>query len=202
MMRLYDYLPSGNGYKVRLALTQLGLPFERVEMDITKGETRRPDFLAKNPNGRIPVLEIEPGVYLSESDAILCYLADGSELMPDDRLERARVLAWMFFEQYSHEPYIAVLRSWLQHHPELVEGKAGELKERKEKGYAALGVMEGHLADRAFFVGGRYTVADIALYAYTHVAREGGFDLGPFAAIRAWLGRVAREPGHIPIGQG
>ena len=211
-MRLYDYLPSGNGYKVRLALAQLGIPFERVEMDILEGETRTPEFLAKNPNGRIPVLEIEPGLYLSESDAILCYLAEDTELMPDDRLERARVLQWLFFEQYSHEPYIAVLRHWLQHHPERIQaeriqaeriqGKAGELEERQEKGYAALRVMEQHLEAHDYLVAGRYSIADIALYAYTHVASEGGFDLGGFPAIRAWLDRVAHEPRHIPITQG
>ncbi len=153
-MRLYDYLDSGNGYKVRLALAQLGIPFERIEIDIMKGETRTPEFLAKNPNGRIPVLEVEPGVFLAESDAILCYLAEGTDLMPNDRLERARVLQWLFFEQYSHEPYVAVARFWGTHlAPEQVDAAA--LAERREKGHAALAVMESHLDDREFFVAGR-----------------------------------------------
>ncbi len=200
-MRLYDYLDSGNGYKVRLALSQLAVPFERIELDIMKGETRTPEFLAKNPNGRIPVLEVEPGQFLAESDAILCYLAEGTEWMPDDRLERARVLQWLFFEQYSHEPYVAVARFWVTHlAPELVDAAA--LAERREKGHAALAVMDSHLRGREFFVAGRYGIADIALYAYTHVAHEGGFDLAPYPALRAWLARVAARPGHIPITQG
>ena len=198
MLRLYDYLPSGNGYKVRLLLTQLGEPFECVELDIIKGETRTPEFLAKNPNGRIPTLEIEPGVFLAESNAICWYLAEGSRFLPDDRLARAQVLQWMFFEQYSHEPNIATLRFWVTHDL-LTADRRAQLESKRSLGYAALDVMERHLATHDFFVAGRYTIADIALYAYTHVAGEGGFDLEPFAALRAWLARVRAQPGYIEI---
>jgi glutathione S-transferase len=200
-MRLYDFLSSGNGYKVRLLLSQLAIPFERVEMNILEQATRTPEFLAKNPNGRIPVLELEDGTSLAESNAILFYLAEGTSFLPSDRLERARVLQWMFFEQYSHEPYIAVARAWL-HLFGMDEERRRQLPQKQRLGYDALGVMEGHLAARAFFVGERYSIADIALYAYTHVADEGGFDLDRFAAVRAWLDRVRAEPRHIPITQG
>jgi glutathione S-transferase len=199
-LRLYDFLESGNGYKVRLLLAQLGRPFERIEVDLLKGGSRTPEFLARNPNGRIPVLEFPDGTCLWESNAIQWYLAEGTPFLPDDRLERARVLQWMFFEQYSHEPYIAVVRFW--HHAGLVEKNRAQLSERVERGYAALAVMEGHLASRSFFAAGRYTIADIALYAYTHVAHEGGFDLAPYGAVRAWLERVRAQPGHVPITQG
>ena len=200
-MRLYDFLPSGNGYKVRLLLTQFAIPFERMEMNILEQATRTPEFLAKNPNGRIPVLELEDGKFLAESNAILFYLAEGTPLLPSDRLERARVLQWMFFEQYSHEPYIAVARAWL-HIFGMDEERRRQLSQKQKLGYDALGVMEGHLAARVFFVGERYSIADIALYAYTHVADEGGFDLARFPAVRAWLDRVRAEPRHIPITQG
>jgi glutathione S-transferase len=200
-MRLYDFLSSGNGYKVRLLLSQLAIPVERVEMSILAGATRTPEFLAKNPNGRIPVLELEDGTFLAESNAILFYLADGTWFLPSDRLERARVLQWMFFEQYSHEPYVAVARAWL-HLFGMDEERRRQLPQKQRLGYDALGVMEGHLAAREFFVGERYSIADIALYAYTHVADEGGFDLGRFPAVRAWLDRVRAEPRHIPITQG
>jgi len=197
MLRLYDYLPSGNGYKVRLLLHQLGIPFERVELDIVRGETRTPDFLARNPNGRIPTLELEDGTHLAESNAILWYLAEGTRFLPAERLDRARVLQWMCFEQYSHEPNIATVRFWL--HTELTDERRALLPAKRASGEAALGVMECHLRARPFFVGDRYTIADIALYAYTHVAGEGGFDLEPYAAVRAWLDRVRGQPGHVPI---
>ena len=193
MLTLYDYLPSGNGYKVRLLLSQLGRPFRLVEKDILEGETRTPEFLAMNPNGRIPVLELEDGRRLAESGAILFYLADGTPFLPDDGFTRAEMLQWMFFEQYSHEPYIAVARFWTHSLGKPVDA------EKMERGYQALDVMERHLASRRFFVGERYTIADIALYAYTHVAHEGGFDLVAYPNIRAWLSRVAAEPGHVPI---
>ncbi|TMA36119.1 MAG: glutathione S-transferase family protein [Deltaproteobacteria bacterium] len=193
MVTLYDYLPSGNGYKVRLLLSQLGVRFRLVEKDIMKGETRTPDFLAINPNGRIPVLELEDGRRLAESDAILFYLAEGTRFLPEERLARAEVLQWMFFEQYSHEPYIAVARFWTHY-----LGKAVDA-EKTERGYQALDVMERHLGVRQFFVGERYTIADVALYAYTHVAHEGGFNLVAYPNVRAWLGRVASEPGHVAI---
>lgn len=201
MYRLYDYLPSGNGYKVRLLLTLLGLPFERVELDIDRAETRTAAYLAKNPNGRIPALELENGEVLAESNAILFYLADGTPYLPDDRWLRAQVLQWMFFEQYSHEPYVAVARYFLQH-LEMTEARRVLLAEKQEKGRAALAVMEDHLATRTYFVGERTTIADLALYAYTHVADEGGYDLEPYPAVRAWLARVTAEPGHIPVTQG
>lgn len=198
MYRLYDYLSSGNGYKVRLLLHQLGIPFERVELDIVKGETRTADFLAKNPNGRIPTLEVAPRVYLAESNAILFYLAEGTPFLPADRLERAQVLQWMFFEQYSHEPNIATVRYWITH--DLLTPERQTLLEAKRVlGYAALDVMEQQLARHAYFVGDRYSIADIALYAYTHVADEGGFDLTRFPAVRAWCERVRAQPRHIPI---
>ena len=195
MLRLYDSLASGNGYKVRLLLHQLGIPFERVELDIVRGETRTPAFLARNPNGRIPTLELEDGTHLAESNAILWYLAEGTAFLPPDQRDRARVLQWMCFEQYSHEPNIATVRFWL--HTELTDDRRALLPAKRALGEAALGVMDGHLRERPFFVGDRY----IALYAYTHVAGEGGFDLAPYPAVRAWLGRVCAQPGHVPITQ-
>jgi glutathione S-transferase len=195
MLTLYDYLPSGNGYKVRLLLSQLGIRFRLVETDILKGETRTPEFRAINPNGRIPVLELEDGRRLAESDAILFYLAEGTPFLPEERFARAEVLQWMFFEQYSHEPYIAVARFWTHY-----LGKAVDA-EKIERGYQALDVMERHLVSRRFFVGERHTIADIALYAYTHVAHEGGFDLAAYPSVRAWLARVTAEPGHVAITQ-
>jgi glutathione S-transferase len=198
MLRLYDDPISGNGYKVRLVLTQLGIPFEYVTLDIMKSETRTPAFLAKNPNGRIPTLRLEDGTHLAESNAIIWYLAEGTKLAPQDRLARGQTLQWMFFEQYSHEPYVAVARFW-KHLPSLSEEQLRQLPDRTKRGYAALGVMEQHLATRSFFVGERYGLADVSLYAYTHVADEGGFDLAPYPAIRAWLARVAAQPNHIAI---
>ncbi len=200
MLRLYDYLPSGNGYKVRLLLHQLQIPFELVAVDIEKGESRTPEFLRRNPNGRIPVLELEDGTCLAESNAIQWYLAEGTRMLPDARLLRAQVLQWLCFEQYSHEPYIAVVRHW--HHIGLTPERERQLPEKRERGEAALGVMERHLATRRFFVAERYSIADIALYAYTHVADEGGFDLTAFPAVRRWLANVCAEPHHVPISQG
>ncbi|PSB44931.1 glutathione S-transferase [Cyanosarcina cf. burmensis CCALA 770] len=200
MLKLYDFLPSGNGYKVRLLLTQLGIPFERVEINILKGESRTPEFLKKNTNGRIPVLQLESGDFLAESNAILFYFSENTEFLPADKLLRARVLQWLFFEQYSHEPNIATPRFWIT---EL--GKADEYREaieqKRQAGYAALGVMEQHLTQQKFFVGDRYSIADIGLFAYTHVADEGGFDLSRFPAIQAWIERVKAQPNYIPITQ-
>jgi glutathione S-transferase len=202
MIRLYDYLPSGNGYKVRLLLMQLAVPFERVELDIIKGETRTPEFLHKFPNGRIPAVEIEDGKLLFESNAIIAYLAEGSPFMPVDRFQRAQVLQWLFFEQYSHEPYIASVR-YLMIHPDVKDSRRSIIEPlMRPRGYDALGVMEGHLKSREWFVGDRYSIADIALYAYTHVADEGGFDLSSYPAIRAWLERVKSQPRHVPITRG
>jgi glutathione S-transferase len=199
MLTLYDFMDSGNGYKVRLALAQLGLSYRLVECDILKGETRTPEFLARNPNGRIPTLELEDGTFLAESGAIIWYLAEGTPLAPADRKARAETLQWMFFEQYSHEPYIAVARFWKHFLPKLTPLQELDLPERMKKGYAALDVMEKHLASRPFFVQDRYGLADIALYAYTHVAHEGGFDLGRYPHISDWLKRVAAQPGHVSI---
>jgi glutathione S-transferase len=196
MLRLYDYYDSGNGYKVRLLLTQLGLAFEYVEKDIMKGETRTPEFLALNPNGSVPVLQLDDGTALAESNAILFYLAEGTPYLPADKLERARVLQWLFFEQYSHEPYIAVVR-FLLRHTAADDPRRSILEQRRKGGYDALGVMERHLAECSFFAANRYTIADIALYAYTHVCDQGGFDLGPYPAVRAWLARVERTPGYV-----
>jgi len=197
--RLYDYLPSGNGYKVRLVLRQLRLPYELVELDIKRGETRTPEFLAKNPNGRIPLLEIPGHGFLAESHAIIGYLAEGSALVPADRLERARMWQWLCFEQYSLEPNIGTARFWIASLKK-TEAELGEkLVEKRRSGHAALDVLERGLEGREFLVGNRYSLADIALYAYTHVAPEGGFSLEPYPAIRAWCARVAAQPGHVPI---
>ena len=201
MLRLYDYLPSGNGYKVRLLLTQLSIPFERVELDILKGLTRTPEFLAKFPNGRIPAIELDDGRLLFESNAIITYLADGTTFLPDDKFERAQVMQWLFFEQYSHEPYIASVR-FLVMYPQVTDDRRMIIDLMRRRGYDALGVMEGHLKSRDWFVGNQYSIADIALYAYTNVADEGGFDLSAYPSVLAWLDRVKSQPKHIPITQG
>ena len=197
-MKLYDHRPSGNAYKVRLLLAQLARPYERVELDIERGETRTPEFLRINPNGRIPVLELDDGTHLCESNAILFYLAQGTAFLPEDPRRVAEALQWMFFEQYSHEPFVAVLRFW-SFANKLGEHRADELAAKRAGGDAALAVMERHLEANAFFVGSRESLADLALYAYTHVADEGGFELGDYPAIRAWLDRVATSPGHVPM---
>lgn len=197
-MRLYDFLPSGNGYKVRLLLAQTGRPFDWVNLNILKDETRTDDFLKKNPNGRIPTLELEDGRFLFESNAILSYLAQGTSFLPVDAYQSAQVLQWMFFEQYSHEPFIAVSR-FIHEFCQPGDRRHDELPILKPKGEAALAVMDQHLADHEFFVGDRYSIADIALYAYTHVAHEGGFDLSPRPNVRRWLRAVAHQDNHIPI---
>ncbi|HZY02535.1 MAG TPA: glutathione S-transferase family protein [Anaeromyxobacteraceae bacterium] len=198
MYRLHDFLASGNGYKCRLLLHHLGLPFERVEVDILRGESRTEAFARLNPEGRVPVLEFEDGTTLPESNAILCFLAEGTPWLPKGRLDRAQVLRWLFWEQYSHEPNVATARHWVMHLPP-DEERQRLLPRKLEQGARALAVMERHLAGRRWFVGAGPTVADLALYAYTHVAPEGGFDLGPLAAVRSWLARVAALPGHVPI---
>ncbi len=197
MYRLYDYLPSGNGYKVRLLLTQLGQAYEWIELDILNGETRTVEFLAKNPNGRIPVLEVSRGEFLSESNAILMHLGEDTQFLPQERLARSRVMEWLFFEQYSHEPYIATSRFWRMHGMADLHREA--LEQKQAPGYAALSVLETRLAERPFLVGDRYTIADIALFAYTHVAPEGEFDLTGFPRIQAWITRVQAQPRHISI---
>ncbi|MCW5752241.1 MAG: glutathione S-transferase family protein [Alphaproteobacteria bacterium] len=198
MYRVHGMRASGNCHKVGLLLDLLGAPYEWVETDVTKGETRTPAFLAMNSNGKVPVLEIGPGQYLAESNAILHYLAEGTPFLPADRLDHARVLQWMFFEQYSHEPYIATSRYWL-HILKEPEKYRARLEECRPRGLAALGVMERHLSGADWFAAGRCTIADIALHAYTHVAHEGGFDLAPFPAVRRWLARVSALPGYRPM---
>jgi glutathione S-transferase len=196
MVRVYGMAESGNCYKVKLLLSQLRQPFEWIETDIMQGLTRKPAFLEMNPNGKVPTLEIEPGVFLPESNAILCYLAEGSPYWPSDRLARARALQWMFFEQYSHEPYVAVARFILVF---LKQPNHPDLAEKQRRSHLAFAVMEQHLAKEPFFAGGRYSIADIALFAYTHVADEGGLDLSPYPAVSAWLKRVKTQRGYVPI---
>jgi len=197
-MHLFDYLDSGNGYKVRLLLAQLGQRYDWTEVDIDAGKTRTPEFLKRNPNGRIPTLELDDGTNLAESNAILWYLAEGTPFVATDRVGRAQVLQWMFFEQYSHEPYVATPRFIVKHlaadHP-----RRAELPDRLARGRDALAVMEAHLEGRQFFVGKRYSIADIALYAYTHVAHEGGHDLAPYPRVNAWLKRVASQRRYVPL---
>jgi glutathione S-transferase len=197
-MVLHDFLDSGNGYKIRLLLSQLGLPYRYHEIDIMKGESRTPEFLAKNPNGRIPLLELPDGQFLAESDAILWYLAEGSAFIPAGRMARAQVLQWMFFEQYSHEPYVATARFIMRHFP-ADSPRRSELPQRLARGREALAIMDAHLTTRAFFADERYSIADIALYAYTHVAGDGGLDLAPYPAVRAWIARVAGQPRYVGL---
>lgn len=198
---LHEYSASGNCYKVRLTAAHLGVPLERREYDILKGETRTPSFLAEvNPNGRIPVLQIGHR-FIPESNAACFYLADGSTLVPEDRFDRADMLRWMFFEQYHHEPNIATMRFWLAYVGEerLNEAQRVQMPAKRAAGEAALKLMDEHLADRHFFVGDSLSLADIALYAYTHVAEEGGFALSDFANVREWMERVAQLPGHVAM---
>ena len=199
MLTAWGMSSSGNCYKVKLALSQLALPHAWKEVDTTKGETRTAEYLAMNPNGQVPLMRMEDGGFLPESNAILWYLAEGSPLAPADRASRARALQWMFFEQYSHEPYVAVARFILYYLPADTPRRA-DLPRLQERGHKALGVMEAHLAREPFFAGGRYSVADISLYAYTHCAADGGFDLAPYPAVRAWLERVRAQPRHVPLG--
>ena len=208
MYTLYSMQQSGNAYKVRLALHQMEMPVRLVNVDILRGENRTPDFLAKNPEGRVPLLELpgpessslEPSSprYLPESNAILCFIAEGTPLFPAGRWERADVLRWMFFEQNSHETYLAQPRFWLS-----VRGGADlrrdHFDEWLERGYQALTSMERHLAGADWFAAGRYTIADIALFAHTHVAGEGGFDLTSFPNVLEWIERVEAQPRHVGI---
>ena len=195
-MRLFDSAISGNSYKVRLCAAQVGVPLEIVPVDILRGESRTPEFLRMNPNGRTPLLD-DDGFVLAESNAILAYLARGTRLLPEDRRRWALVFQWLFFEQYSHEPYIATSRFWLLHKPAGPERDAA-IAARRDGGLAALRVMDGHLATRAFFVD-EYSIADIALFAYTHVSHEGGFSLDELPHVRAWLDRVRATPGFVAM---
>jgi glutathione S-transferase len=198
-MLLYNSQVSGNCYKVRLLLAHLGLDYERHEVDVVDRSNRRQLLGELNPALRVPTIVLDDGRSLGESGAILWYFGDGTPFVPVDRYERARVLQWMFFEQYDHEPAIAVIRFWLAYSGRPPEEFAGRLHDRREAGYRALAAMEQHLDARDWFAGAQMTLADIALYAYTHVAHEGGFDLAAYPAIRSWLDRVAAQPGHVPI---
>jgi glutathione S-transferase len=196
MLRLYDYLPSQNAWKVRLLLSHLGLEYERVPVSIFEGESHSEAYLEKNPAGAVPVLEVEPGRTIAESNAILCYLAEGTPYLPQDRFERAQVMQWLFFEQSYVEPQIGSLRYWTL---------TGKLAKRSEDAVAgkrasslrALAALERHLARRTFLVGERYTIADMAVYAYAAHADEAGLDLAPYPAFRAWIGRVEAQPGFL-----
>jgi glutathione S-transferase len=195
---LYDSPVSGNCYKVRLLLAHLGIPYERRAVDVVD-RSNRPELLGGlNPALRVPTLVLDDGRPLGESGAILWYFGEGTRFVPDDRYRRAQVLQWMFFEQYDHEPALAVVRFWVAYSGR-PEAFADRLEERMGAGYRALTAMERHLDSRDFFVGDDASLADIALYAYTHVAHEGGFELDRYPAVQAWLGRVAALPGHVPI---
>lgn len=199
---LHQMQMSGNCYKTRLAARQVGVALTLKDYGLHDGATRKPDYLAKNPNGRVPMLEFEDGRTLAESGAILWYLGEGTPLVPADRWGRAQLLQWMFFEQYSHEPYIAVARFWLGYAPkEELEKRRHLVPEWHAKGNAALSVMQTHLAKHGWFAAGQYSIADIALYGYTHCAAEGGFDLSAYPAVRTWLARVAAQPGYIPLSE-
>lgn len=198
MIAVYGMSVSGNCHKVRQLLEHLGRPYRWIEVDSAHGETRTPQFLAKNPNGRVPIIEREDGSILPESNAILCWLAEGTPYLPDDPWQRAQALAWLFFEQYSHEPYIAVarfIRGWTAPG----SPRRAELPRLRERGHQALAVMDRHLAAHAWFTGDRYGVADIALFAYTDVAHHGGFDLAPYAAVGDWLARMRTMPGIVAM---
>jgi len=197
-MLLYNSAVSGNCYKVRLLAAQVGVSLELHELSVVDRSNRAEVIGDLNPARRVPTLVLDDGRPLAESNAILWYLGDGTAFVPDDRYERAQVLQWQFFEQYQHEPSIAVVRFLIAYSGE-AEKHAGRIREQTANGYVALDAMERHLAARPYLVGEQYSIADISLYAYTHVAPEGGFDLAPYPAVRAWLERVATRPGHITI---
>lgn len=199
MIELFDCPYSGNAYKCRLVMHKLGLAYTRTIVDLDAGATRTPEFLARNPNGRVPLLRLDDGTHLAESNAILCWLAQGTQWLPAERLAFAQTMQWLFFEQYSHEPNIATVRHWVSHGFEITPLRAQLIEMKRPQGHAALAVMEGHLATRPFFVGTAPTIADIALYAYTHVAEEGGFALSGYPNVRAWLARVAADAPHVAI---
>jgi glutathione S-transferase len=195
---LFNSPVSGNCYKVRLLLAHLGIEYETAEVSVVDRSNRQELLGALNPALRVPTLVLDDGRPLAESNAILWYFGDGTEYVPVEQYERAQVLQWQFFEQYQHEPSIAVVRFWLAYSG-TPERFADRVPERRAAGYVALDAMEKHLAQRAFLVGERYSIADISLYAYTHVAHEGGFELDAYPAIERWLERVAAQPGHIKI---
>lgn len=195
-MKVYGDIQSGNCYKIKLLASLLEIDHEWIHVDILAGETRTPEFLGMNPGGKIPLLVLDDGRYLSESNAILNYLAAGTQYLPEDGFLRAQVLQWQFFEQYSHEPYIAVAR-FISKYLGMPEGRREEFEAKREGGDRALGVMEERLSGGSYLVGDRLTIADISLYAYTHVADEGGFDLSAYPAVRAWVERIAALPMYV-----
>lgn len=197
-MRVYGDIASGNCYKIKLLLSLLNMEHEWQHVNILAGESETPEFLSMNPNGKIPLLLLDDGETLSESNAILNYLAEGSEFLPTDKLHRARVLQWQFFEQYSHEPYVAVAR-FINKYLGLPEERRAEYDAKQSGGRKALRVMENQLEITPFLTGHDYTIADISLYAYTHVAHEGGFDLSDYPAVGTWLSRVAAHPAHVTM---
>ncbi|MHB0776146.1 glutathione S-transferase family protein [Halomonas sp. WWR20] len=199
MLTVYGDYRSGNCYKVQWLLHRLDMPHRWIEVDILAGDTRTETFQARNPNCKIPVIECHDGRMLAESNAILHYLAAGSELIPSGNFPHARMLQWQFFEQYSHEPYIAVAR-FIARYLGLPPEREAEYRAKQEGGHRALAVMESTLREQPFLVGEDFTLADISLYAYTHIAPEGGFDLEAYPAIRTWLARVQAQPGHLPMG--
>ena len=192
-MKVYGDTRSGNCYKIKLVSAILDIDLEWINIDVLENETQTPEFLEKNPNGKIPILELDDGRYISESNAILNYLSEGSELSPDDVYDKIKVLQWQFFEQYSHEPFIAVARSIVKFYG-LPDDRKEEYESKKVGGYKALNVMEHQLAKTDYLVGNRLTIADITLFAYTHVADEGGFDLSKFDAINDWIKLIKRHP--------
>ena len=195
---IYGDSRSGNCYKLKLLCAEMRMDYDWIEVDILEGETRTEDFLAMNPNGKIPLLALPDGRHLAESNAILCYLSDGSTFFPGKAFEKAEILQWLFFEQYSHEPYIATSRFIIQYLGTPPD-RAIELEQKKAGGYKALDVMEQRLSKRDFLAGNEFTIADIALFAYTHVADEGGFSLDDYPAIRAWLDRITARPNFVPM---
>ena len=192
-MKVYGDSRSGNCYKIKLISAILDIQLEWINIDVLSNETQTPEFLEKNPNGKIPILELDDGRYISESNAILNYLSEGSELSPTDVYEKIKVLQWQFFEQYSHEPFIAVARSIIKYYG-LPDDRKEEYESKKSGGYKALNVMENQLLKTDYLVGNNFTIADITLFAYTHVADEAGFDLSKFNAINAWINRIKRHP--------
>ena len=200
MYTLHGMTGSGSCYKPALLMRQLNIPYRWVEVDLLSGATRTPEFLARNPNGKVPLLETSDGKHLAESNAMLCYLAEGSPLLPFDPWARAKTLEWLFFEQYSHEPYIATVRFWVHYLKKETEW-AQKIAEMRPKGYAALSVMENRLTANPWLAGEDYTIADIALYAYTHVAHEGGYALDDYPAVQFWLRRMAEQPGFATMEQ-
>ncbi len=199
MHRIYATIGSGNCYKVQLLMRQLGIPFDVINIDVLKGETQSPEYLAINPNGKVPYLQLPNGEGLGESNAMLAHLADGTDFMPHDPMERTRVFEWLFWEQSSHEPYISPARFWIAIMPQGREERADQIAMWHERGNKALKIMDRHLAKNDFLVANRYSVADIGLFGYTHVASEGEFDMSQYPAVSAWIERVKSTPNYVPM---